>query len=125
MRISKLRALVRVSLRSVFFYFSSIFLTHSACRPQFFFCCSCRRYGGYAVTVTAVMAVVSGSLSDRASVAEAGLRAVAKLAASVDNRKLLGKAGACQGERNLHCFICYVGFTVCYQLFMARVVFIL
>ena len=50
--------------------------------------------------VAVVMDVLRGPLSGNAGVAEAGLRAVANLAANnVDIKRLLGFLGACEGER--------------------------
>ena len=45
-----------------------------------------------------VLDVLRGPLSDSAGVTEAGLGALGTLAVDDDNRRLLGAAGACEGE---------------------------
>ena len=49
--------------------------------------------------VAVVVAVLRGPLSSSAGVAKAGLGAMQNLAANDDNRRLLGAAGGCDGER--------------------------
>ena len=49
--------------------------------------------------VAVVVAVLRGPLSSSEGVAEAGLDAMRILAINDDNRRLLGAAGACDGER--------------------------
>ena len=45
-----------------------------------------------------VVAALRGPVSGNANVAEAALTAIGNLAARDDNRRLLGTAGACEGE---------------------------
>ena len=48
--------------------------------------------------VVVVVAALQGLSTDSAGVAEHGLRALGNLAVRVENGKLLGTAGACEGE---------------------------